>query len=68
MKKGTVKEYDRGKGFGFVTTDDGEDYFVHVSGLRVDIQTRGLRAGQRVMFDIQFDVKGDRAVNVRLSK
>jgi CspA family cold shock protein len=68
MKKGTVKEYDRGKGFGFVTTDDGEGYFVHVSGLRVDIQTRGLRAGQRVMFDIQFDVKGNRAVNVRLSK
>lgn len=68
MKKGTVKEYDRGRGFGFIATDDGEDYFVHVSGLRIDIQTRGLRTGQRVMFDVQYDVKGDRAVNVRLSK
>ncbi len=34
MKKGTVKEYDRLKGFGFITGQDGEDYFVHVSGLR----------------------------------
>ena len=34
MKSGTVKEYDRDRGFGFVTGDDGEDYFLHVSGLR----------------------------------
>ena len=68
MKKGTVKEYDRSRGFGFVTADDSEDYFVHVSGLRVDLQKRGILVGQRVMFDIQFDVKGDRAVNVRLDK
>lgn len=65
MKKGTVREYDRFKGFGFIETDDGEDYFVHVSGLRVDLQKRGLSMGQRVQFDVQYDVKGDRAVNVR---
>ena len=34
MTKGIVKEYDRLKGFGFITGQDGEDYFVHVSGLR----------------------------------
>ena len=33
MKKGIVKEYDSSKGFGFITGDDNEDYFVHVSGL-----------------------------------
>lgn len=65
MKQGTVREYDRAKGFGFVETDDGDDYFVHVSGLRVDLQRQGLRTGQRVQFDVQFDVKGDRAVNVK---
>ena len=31
MKKGIVKEYDSSKGFGFITGDDNEDYFVHVS-------------------------------------
>ena len=65
MKRGTVKEYDRIKGFGFITLDDGTDLFVHVSGLREHLKQKGLRAGQRVSFDVDFDVKGDRAVNVR---
>ena len=30
---GIVKEYNKQKGFGFITGDDGEDYFVHVYGL-----------------------------------
>ena len=66
MKKGIVKEYDRMKAFGFITADDGDDYFVHVSGLREHLKERGLRAGQRVSFDVDCDVKGDRAVNVRV--
>ena len=65
MNKGTVKEYDRLKGFGFITGQDGEDYFVHVSGLREHLKDRGLRAGQKVSFDIMFDMKGDKAINVR---
>jgi len=66
MKHGTVKEFDIYKGFGFITEDDGEDYFVHVSGLRIDLKKKGLRRGQRIVFDVMFDIKGDRAVNVRL--
>ena len=66
MNKGTVKEYDRLKGFGFITGQDGEDYFVHVSGLREYLNDRGLRAGQKDSFDIEFDVKGDKAINVRV--
>ena len=34
MKKGTVKEYDPERGFCFIQGEDGEDYFLHVSGLR----------------------------------
>ena len=64
MKTGTVKEYDQSKGFGFIESNDGEDLFVHVSGLRVDLKEQGLRQGLRVQFDVQYDVKGDRAVNV----
>ena len=48
MIKGVVKEYDRLKRFGFITGQDGEDYFVHVSGLREYLKDRGLRAGQSV--------------------
>ena len=65
MKTGTVKEYDQSKGFGFIEFDDGEDIFVHVSGLRVDLKEQGLRQGLRVQFDVQYDVKGDRAINVK---
>ena len=62
---GTVKEYDRNRGFGFITGDDGDDYFVHVSGLGPKSQKFGLRAGQKVAFDTDYDHKGDKAINVR---
>ena len=65
MKKGMVKEYDKLKGFGFITGQDGEDYFVHVSGLREYLKDRGLRVGQKVSFDVMSDMKGDKAINVR---
>ena len=67
MIKGTVREYDRSKGFGFILGDDDHDYFVHVSGLRPQLQQRGLQEGQRVLFDGEFGVKGDKAVNVRVA-
>ena len=62
---GTVKEYDRNRGFGFITGDDGDDYFVHVSGLGPKLQKFGLRAGQKVAFDTDYAHKGDKAINVR---
>ena len=66
MQKGIVKEYDRYKGYGFITGDDGNDYFVHVHGLRVHLQEKGLYPDQNVLFDVAFDMKGDKAINVRL--
>ena len=66
MTRGVVKEYDRLKGFGFIVGDDGEDYFVHVSGLREHLKRKGLKGGQKVSFDIDSDIKGDKAVNVRV--
>ena len=41
MIKGTVKEYDKSNGFGFILGDDDRDYFMHVSGLRPQLQQRG---------------------------
>ena len=62
---GTVKEYDKTKGFGFISGGDGEDYFVHVYGLGPKFKQSGLRQGQSVAFDVDFDMKGDKAINVR---
>ena len=66
MTRGVVKEYDRLKGFGFIAGNDGEDFFVQVSGLSDHLKGRGLKGGQRVSFDIDRGIKGDRAVNVRV--
>ena len=66
MKKGIVKEFDATKGFGFITSQDNEDYFVHVSGLREHLKSKGLRVGQRVSFDVDFRMKGDKVINVRV--
>ena len=62
---GTVKEYDSTRGFGFSTGDDGKDDFVQVYGLGPKLQKFGLRPDQRVAFDVDFDMKGDKAINVR---
>ena len=64
MQYGTVKMWNAQKGYGFITTDEDDDLFVHVSDL--DITVGGnLREGQQVKFDIRSDIKGDKAVNVR---
>jgi CspA family cold shock protein len=65
MKYGTVRMWDDHKGFGFILSDDDEDLFVHVSDLDPRVKG-GLREGQRVGFDMRREMKGDRAVNVRV--
>ncbi len=54
MTKGTVKFYNTMKRFGFVTGEDGKDYFVHESGLK---EGASIQEGDTVSFKI---VEGDR--------
>ena len=60
MATGTVKFFNVSKGFGFITTDSGQEIFVHVTGL-VD----QIRDGDKVTFDEQEGKKGLNAVNVK---
>lgn len=39
---------------------------MHVSGLRKYLKSQGLKVGQAVSFDVDFGMKGDKAINVRL--
>ncbi len=68
MQYGTVKMWDDGKGYGFIVSDDDEELFVHVSDLDVTVPGKRLREGQRVAFDVRREMKGDRAIRVRLVK
>lgn len=65
MKMGVVTEYDPSNRFGFITSEDKEDYFVHMSGLGEYFKSRGLRAGQKVSFDVDFGMRWDKVINVR---
>lgn len=66
MQYGTVKKWQAPRGFGFIISDDDEDLFVNVRDLDVTLRNRGLREGDRVSFDVRSDLKGEKAINVRL--
>lgn len=60
--KGKVKFFNHEKEFGFITGDDGKDYFVHKSGLENDIT---IDEDDSVEFSTEQGDKGLKAVNVK---
>ena len=61
---GTVKWYDSEKGFGFISSDEGDDVFVHVSTLPAG--TTALKPGARVEFGVVDGRKGKQALSLSL--
>ena len=68
MQYGTVKKWDATKGFGFILSDDDDELFVHKSDLDITVPNKQLKIGQRVGFDVVREMKGDRAIRVRVAK
>jgi CspA family cold shock protein len=64
MATGKVKWFNRTKGYGFITSDDGTDVFVHYSGIAGD-GFKSLDDGQAVEFEVAEGPKGPKAENVR---
>lgn len=60
---GEVKWFNVNKGFGFITSDDGDDIFVHFRSIRGEGR-RSLKDGQRVEYDIVDSDKGPQAEDV----
>ena len=63
MNKGTVKWFNNQKGYGFISDSEGNDVFVHYSGLKMD-GFKSLDEGQKVEYDVIQGAKGPQAVNV----
>jgi CspA family cold shock protein len=64
-KKGIVKWFNNGKGFGFIEqADGGPDLFVHYSDIVSD-GFKSLVEGQEVTFEVADGPRGPKAINVK---
>lgn len=63
MYRGTVKWFSSDKGYGFIELDDGEDVFVHYTGISGD-GFKTLVEGQLVSLEITEGNRGPQASNV----
>lgn len=63
MNRGTVKWFNNQKGFGFISDAEGNDVFVHYSGLNME-GYKTLEEGQEVEYEVVDGAKGPQATNV----
>jgi CspA family cold shock protein len=63
---GTIKRIVSDKGFGFIATDDGQEYFFHQSACN-GTPFEALHEGQAVTFEKGQGPKGPRGENVRVA-
>ncbi len=60
---GTVKWFNSEKGYGFITSDEGNDIFVHYSALNQE-GFKTLNEGDKVEFEVVEGDRGPQAANV----
>ena len=63
MSTGTVKWFNNQKGYGFICDEQGNDVFVHYTGLKMN-GFKSLEEGQAVEFEVVNGAKGPQATNV----
>ncbi len=64
MLKGTVKWFNAEKGFGFISGEDGKEYFAHFSQIQKD-GFKSLEEGEEVTFEVTQGQKGPQASNIK---
>ena len=64
MILGTIKMWQEVEGWGFIEGDDGEDYFINISNVRIG---QNIQLNSRVKFDVFQGQRGPEAENITLS-
>jgi CspA family cold shock protein len=65
MTTGTIKRVVSERGFGFIASPDGTEYFFHKDGLSSSLDFDRLVGGESVSFEVESGPKGPRAVQVQ---
>jgi len=66
METGIIKMFDNFKGYGFITTEDGDDVYFSQQDIHPKYKNIPIKEDTKVGFDFKREIKGDRAVNVRI--
>lgn len=67
--RGTLKWFNRVKGYGFINGEDGQDYFVHFSQIMESKQDRDMiRDGDALDFNPETGDRGLKAIGVRIAR
>ena len=63
MARGTVKWFNNQKGYGFINDEEGNDIFVHYTGINME-GFKTIKEGEAVEFEVTEGEKGPQAINV----
>jgi cold shock protein len=64
VNNGTIRKIVSDRGFGFITGEDGKDYFFHRDSLVAPLEFDRLAGGEIVTFEVEASPKGPRATKV----
>lgn len=62
LMNGIIKFFNTSKNYGFITSDDGKDYFYHISGVEGE---KVLNEGEKVSFEVEQGDRGEKAVKIK---
>ena len=65
MATGTLKKVVSERGFGFIASEDGKEYFFHRSGLDTSLDFDQLTGGEKLEFQVENSPNGPRATRIR---